>query len=96
MSRYQVDSEAVLTTTGAARGSIDRIQSEVTGLHNQLTSLQDSWSGPAAIAFQGVVSEWHGLEQQLNQGLANLGRALAAAGQQYADTEEANARLFAR
>lgn len=95
MTRYQVDSEAVLTTTAAARGAVDRIQSEVTGLHSQLTSLQDSWSGPAAIAFQGVVTEWHGLEQQMNEGLENLGRALTVAGQQYADTEAANARLFA-
>ena len=58
MTRYQVDSEAVISATGAVRSSITRIQSEVAGLHGQLTNLQSSWTGQAASAFTGVVTEW--------------------------------------
>jgi WXG100 family type VII secretion target len=95
MTAYQVDSDAVLTTTGAVRASIARIQSEVSGLSGQLTGLQGTWTGQAATAFQSVVSEWHGTQLRVEEVLASINQALAQAGQQYAEIEAANARLFA-
>ena len=94
MTQYQVDSEAVLNTTGAVRSSMGRIQGEVNGLLGQLVSLQGSWSGQAATAFQGVVSEWRGTQQRVEEALESINLALGHAGQQYADIEAANARLF--
>lgn len=96
MTRYQVDSEAVLAATAAAKGTIGRIQGEVGALHGQLTGLQGSWSGPAATAFQGAVTEWRGLERRVEEVLAAMGAALGQAGEQYAEIEAANARLFTR
>lgn len=96
MTRYQVDSEAVISATGAVRSSITRIQSEVAGLHGQLTNLQSSWTGQAASAFTGVVSEWKATQQRVEENLAAINQALTQAGQQYAEIEAANARLFAR
>ena len=94
MTRYQVDSEAVFSATSAAKSTIGRIQGEVDALHGQLTNLQGSWSGPAASAFQGAVVEWKSLEQRVEEVLGAMGTALGHAGQQYAETEAANARLF--
>ncbi|MDJ0336067.1 MAG: WXG100 family type VII secretion target [Rhodoglobus sp.] len=96
MTRYQVDSEAVISATGAVRSSITRIQSEVAGLHGQLTNLQSSWTGQAASAFTGVVSEWKTTQQRVEENLAAINQALTQAGQQYAEIEAANARLFSR
>lgn len=96
MTRYQVDSEAVLGATNAVRGSIGRIQAEVGALHGQLVSLQDSWSGQAASAFQSVVTEWKSTEQRVEETLDAISRALGQAGQHYAEIESANARLFSR
>jgi 6 kDa early secretory antigenic target len=96
MTRYQVDSEEVISTTGAARGSIGRIQAEVEGLHALLTNLQGSWTGQAAAAFQGVVSEWKATQIRVEENLASINAALGQAGQHYAEIEVANARLFAR
>ena len=96
MTRYQVDSEAVISATGAVRTTIGRIQSEVAGLHGQLTSLQGSWSGQAATAFQSVVSDWTSTQQRVEESLSAINSALALAGQQYAEIEQANARLFSR
>ena len=96
MTRYQVDSEAVISATGAVRSSISRIQSEVAGLHGQLTNLQSSWTGQAASAFTGVVSEWKVTQQRVEENLAAINQALTQAGQQYAEIEAANARLFTR
>ncbi|HEV7957327.1 MAG TPA: WXG100 family type VII secretion target [Marisediminicola sp.] len=96
MVRYQVDSEAVLTATGAVRSSIERIQAEVSGLHGQLVNLQGSWTGQAASAFQSVVTDWKATQQRVEESLAAINLALGQAGQQYADIEQANARLFLR
>ena len=95
MTRFEVDSEAVLTATGAIRSSIDRIQSETTSLHGQLTTLQDSWRGQAAVGFQTLFTNWRNAELQMQQSLGEISQALNLAGQQYAETEAANARLFA-
>ncbi len=95
MTRYQVDSEAVMAATAAAKGTIGRIQGEVGALHGQLTNLQGSWSGPAASAFQGAVMEWKSLEQRVEEVLGAMGSALGHAGRQYAEIEAANTRLFA-
>jgi early secretory antigenic target protein ESAT-6 len=96
MTRYQVDSEAVLGATGSVRASISRIQAEVSGLHGQLVNLQGSWSGQAATAFQSVVVEWKATQQRVEENLAAINQALTMAAQQYAEIEASNARLFGR
>ncbi|MET4781288.1 WXG100 family type VII secretion target [Glaciihabitans sp. UYNi722] len=94
MTRYQVDSEAVLGATAAVRSTIGRIQAEVSGLHGQLDNLQGSWTGQAATAFQAVVIDWKATQQRVEESLAAISQALGQAGQQYADIEASNARLF--
>lgn len=94
MTSYQVDSEAVMSATSAVRASIGRIQSEVAGLSAQLAGLQGSWSGQASSAFQGVVTQWHGTQQRVEESLATIAAALSQAGMRYAEIEMANTRLF--
>ncbi|RQP09074.1 MAG: WXG100 family type VII secretion target [Microbacteriaceae bacterium] len=96
MSTFQVDSEAVLAHAAAARQTVGRIQSEVAALHAQLEQLQSTWRGGAATAFQGVVAEWRTTQQRVEESLAAIGTALAQAGQQYAEIEQHNTRLFLR
>ncbi len=95
MTTYHVDSDQMLAATAAVRGSMSRIQSEVAGLLGQLTGLQGTWSGRAAESFQGVVTQWRATQQQVEESLAAINHALAQAGQQYAEVEMTNARLFA-
>ncbi len=94
MAVYSVDSDAVLATTAAVRGTIDRLQSETQAMLNQLTQLQGSWTGTAAVAFQGVVDQWRATQRQVEDSLAGINTALAAAGRQYADAEQATTSLF--
>ncbi|HEY9499859.1 MAG TPA: WXG100 family type VII secretion target [Terrimesophilobacter sp.] len=96
MTRYQVDSEAVLGAHGAIHSTMSRIQAEASSLHSQLANLQSSWTGPAASAFQSVVADWNATEQRVEQSLAGIGQALGRAAQQYADIEQANAQMFRR
>ncbi|QHC67377.1 WXG100 family type VII secretion target [Rathayibacter sp. VKM Ac-2759] len=95
MTHYQTDADAIESMTGTAHGYAERIQAEVAGLLGQLTSLETVWTGQAATAFQGVVGLWRTTQSQVNDGLASITLALGTAGQQYMETEQANARLFA-
>lgn len=94
MASYHVDSEAVLGAHGAIQNTMSRIEAESASLKSQLINLQSSWSGSAAMAFQGVVGEWTATQQRVEQSLQSIGTALGAAGRQYADVELANARMF--
>jgi early secretory antigenic target protein ESAT-6 len=94
MTTYQVDSEAVLNATGSIHASMERLSGESSALLGQLVNLQGSWTGTASTAFQSVVSEWRATQQRVEQSLGSIGQALTVAGQQYAEAETANARLF--
>ena len=96
MTRYQVDSEAVVAATATIRGTMDRIQGETSALLSQLLGLEGSWTGAAATGFQGVVTEWKATQARVDEALASIAGALGRAGQQYADVELANAQLFRR
>lgn len=94
MATFSVDSDAVLTATGAVRATADRLQGETSAMLAQLTSLQGTWSGTAAIAFQSVIDRWRAAQRELEAALGDIGLALAHAGNQYAQTEIAATGLF--
>ena len=95
MSRYVVDSDAIDSARAAAHATVGRIQSDAAALMGQLQALQDSWTGGASVAFQGVVTDWRGTQLSVEESLRQITIALQQAGQQYADVESANMRLFA-
>ncbi|MDR9397063.1 WXG100 family type VII secretion target, partial [Pontimonas sp.] len=96
MTRYHVDSEAVLAATSNAHATINRVQGEITSLTSQLQSLQSSWSGSASLAFQQVLGEWKATHAQVEAQLVSLTQTLGQAAQHYADLEAQNTRLFMR
>ena len=96
MTTYHVDAAQVSAATQTVQTTIGRIQAEVASLLGQLSGLQSSWSGQAATAFQGAVSDWRTTQLHVEQSLTQLNHALAVAAAQYADAEQANARLFLR
>jgi WXG100 family type VII secretion target len=91
---FSVDSEQVLAATAAARGTADRLEAEASAMLAQLTQLQGSWTGVAAAAFQDVIDQWRVTQRHVEASLAAISHALAAAGRQYADTEQAAVGLF--
>ncbi|MDQ1531578.1 MAG: hypothetical protein QOE37_1683 [Microbacteriaceae bacterium] len=94
MTRYTVDSDAVAAAASAITGTVARLQGEAGSLHSQLEQLQGTWTGQAAQAFQAIVQQWRTTQTNLEQVLASIDRALRQAGEQYAEIELANARLF--
>jgi early secretory antigenic target protein ESAT-6 len=96
MTQFQVDSDALISTTATARATMSRIQAEVAALLGQLTGLEGSWTGQASAQFQAAVAAWRSTQQHVEQSAEVLNQALGQAGQQYAEVEQANARLFVR
>lgn len=96
MSRYEVDSDQVARASAAVQTSAGHIRSEVDGMMRHLLDLQGSWKGQAAVSFQHVVTDWRATQERVRAGLEEIQQALAVAGQQYADAEQAAARMFAR
>lgn len=94
MTAFSVDSDAVLSATGAIRATADRLQGETSAMLGQLTQLQSSWTGTAAVGFQGVIDRWRATQRELEASLGEIGTALAQAGNQYAQTELTAAGLF--
>lgn len=94
MSVFTVDTEAVFAATGATRATMERLQSESSALMAQLTQLQSSWTGSAAMAFQACSEQWRGAQLHVEQVLDSIGTALGSAATQYADADHYSASLF--
>lgn len=95
MPIFQVDSEALSTKSNAVQGTIGRIQDEVQAMQAGLRELEGMWQGAAATHFQMLIADWRGTQAKVEESLANINAALSMASQQYAQTEDANTRLFA-
>ncbi|MGL4254850.1 WXG100 family type VII secretion target [Microbacterium sp.] len=94
MAVFSVDSDAVLAATAGVRGTSERLQAEANAMMAQLTQLQGSWTGSASVAFHAVTDQWRATQRQVEESLAGISIALAAAGRQYAEAELASASLF--
>lgn len=95
MTRFDVDSAQVAQASGAVHASAQRIGTEVDQMMRHLLDLQGSWRGQAASSFQQVVADWRATQERVRASLEEIQRALAVAGQNYAEAEEAAARMFA-
>lgn len=94
MVQFHVDSERVLATASAVSALSTRLSADTAAMLSQLESVDGAWSGAAARAFSDTVAQWRSTQQMLEQSLTSIHQALAAAGQQYADVEAANLRMF--
>ncbi|GAA1465451.1 WXG100 family type VII secretion target [Microbacterium thalassium] len=94
MAVFSVDSDAVIAATGSVRNTIDRIEGETHAMMSQLTQLQSTWTGGASSAFHAAVEQWRVTQRQVEESLAGINAALASAGRQYAEAEQATMSLF--
>ncbi len=93
-AQFQVDTDRIAGAAGDVARISAEIESEVAQMLARLTGLQDAWTGTASAQFQGVVGQWRATQQQVRESLDDIGRVLAAAGAQYAETEAQAVRMF--
>ena len=94
MSRFEVDSAQVAAASGAVQASAHEIGDEVDRMMRHLLDLQATWKGTAATSFQQVIADWRATQERVRATLEEIQRALAVAGQQYEDADNAAARMF--
>ena len=93
MPQYQVDSEQIQSSSAAVNASIQSIRQAVQG---NLNNLQSVWRGGAATQFTAVAEQWRAAQQQMEQSLESIQRALMQASTLYSETEMQASRLFAQ
>lgn len=96
MAILQIDTADLMAKSQSVESTLTRIQTDVNSMEAQLRQLQESWKGSASTAFQEVLTQWRGTQAQVEQSLASVRQAMAAASTQYEDTESANTRMFGR
>lgn len=96
MTQFQVDSGQVAAASAAVQTSATQIGSEVDRMMRHLLELQGSWKGQASSSFQHVVTEWRTTQERVRTVLEEIQRALALAGRQYEEAEDAALRMFSR
>lgn len=92
--RYQVDSEQMNAASGAVAASVTTVRTEVAAMMRNLDALQGTWTGGAAAAFSGTVTQWRAAQNQVETALDAIQAALAQAAQNYADAELTATRMF--
>ncbi|MCH4208662.1 WXG100 family type VII secretion target [Bifidobacterium sp.] len=96
MAQYQVDSEAIQSSSAAVSASVSSIREAVAGMYANLAALQDVWQGAASTQFSAVAEQWRGAQRQMEASLESIQNALAQASTVYADAETQASHLFAR
>lgn len=96
MTSFHVDAHALDGAASHISRTIDSIHTEITSLTGQLRGLDGSWSGPAALAFSGVVDEWMAASARVTGSLTDIGTALRHIQTHYLETEQANVRILGR
>lgn len=96
MAIFQIDTGDLMAKSGTVEATLSRIQSDVNSMEGQLRQLQETWKGSAAVAFQGVLTQWRATQVQVEQSLQSVRQAMAAASTHYEEVESANTRIFAR
>ncbi|MCI1219971.1 MAG: WXG100 family type VII secretion target [Bifidobacterium sp.] len=95
MAQFQVDSEAIQSSSAAVSASIASIREAVSGMYANLAALQDVWRGSASTQFAAVAEQWRGAQRQMETSLESIHNALTQASNVYADAESQAAHLFA-
>ncbi|MEP7764555.1 WXG100 family type VII secretion target [Sanguibacter sp. 25GB23B1] len=94
MSKFGVDVSQVASASTAVNISVTSIRTEVAAMMRNLTELQSSWTGGAALAFSGVVSQWQVTQTQVEAGLDAITSALSRTAATYEDAESMAAGNF--
>lgn len=94
MAIFSIDSDAVASASAAIRATSARLETDTGAMMAQLTQLQGSWTGSAALAFQAVTERWRAAQREVEAALGDIGSALDAASQQYLQAEASAAGMF--
>ena len=95
MSRSVVDTERIAAAAGDIHRLADTITSSTAELRGRLAGMGADWQGPAKVEFERVMHDYHRIQAQMTEALADVGRLTLKASAAYAEHENATRALFA-
>ncbi|MFP5316501.1 MAG: WXG100 family type VII secretion target [Actinomycetes bacterium] len=94
MTYFNVNTDSLAAKSAEVQNTITRLQAEVNAMQAGLRSLESEWQGQASQNFQQLVTDWRATQVRVEESLAGINQALGVAGEQYAQAELSNARMF--
>ena len=95
MSEILVTFSAIQAAQSDVSTTSTNINSELSDLKAFLAPMVATWSGTAAENYQAKQRQWDEAATELNNILAQIGRALGSAGDDFATAESSNANIWA-
>ena len=94
MTTFQVTPEQLQSTSARVRSGASSIDGELAALAAAVGPLSSVWTGVAQARFAELWAEWQRSAAGLREALEGIATLLATAGQNYADAESTNLRMF--
>lgn len=94
MSTFSADTGDMQVKAQAVMGTIERLRSEVAAMATNLSQLEATWQGAAAVSFHAIIAEWRGTHLRIEESLSSIATALQHASTQYEEVENINASMF--
>ena len=96
MSGIKVTPEQLQSVAGQLGTGCSQIEATLQQLASQVAPLGSDWAGMAQSNFTGLWEQWQRDAAGLHQALTGISTLMRQAGASYEQTEQANARAFAR
>ena len=96
MSGIKVTPEQLGSVAGQLSAGSAQIEATLQRLSSQVAPLGSDWAGVAQANFIGLWEQWQRDGAGLHQALTGISTLMRQAGSSYEQTEQANARAFAR
>jgi WXG100 family type VII secretion target len=95
MSEILVTFSAIAGAQGDVNTAAARLNGQLGDLKAYLAPMVATWTGAAAENYNAKQRQWDEAAQALNEILAQIGRALGNAGDDFQSAEASNARMWA-
>jgi len=96
VSGIKVTPEQLESVAGQLGAGSAQIEATLQRLASQVAPLGSDWAGIAQANFTGLWEQWQRDAAGLHQALTGISALMRQAGSSYEQTEQANARAFAR
>jgi early secretory antigenic target protein ESAT-6 len=96
VSGIKVTPEQLQSVAGRLGAGSSQIEATLQQLASQVAPLGSDWAGVAQANFVGLWEQWQRDGAGLHQALTGISTLMRQAGSSYEQTEQANARAFAR
>src|SRR5699024_635103 len=91
---FKANFESISTAGSDIVGGANKIEQQLNDMDSRLRPLQSDWTGSASEAYEQARATWTTTINEMKQLLAEIGAAVTESGQDYQQTDTANARRF--